>query len=102
MIFVPIYEEVLFRGILFLLVLRFVKLWPAIILVSFLFAIWHVKNIFWLSTGAFVYQVGYTFILSLILCYVTYRVESIWPAIILHFINNVLALLTIIFCIFCI
>lgn len=88
--FVPIYEEVLFRGIILGALLNKKNIWSAIIISSILFGIWHLKNIGYVDVEATITQVLYTMcIIGPILGYVTVKTKSIIPAIIVHYIHNV-------------
>lgn len=90
LLFVPIYEEMIFRGIF----LKYFKTQygnlQSILIVSILFGLWHFKNIFWLSSDALISQIAYTsLIFSPILAWITIKTRSIWPAVILHYLNNI-------------
>lgn len=64
----------------------------AIALTSVLFALWHLKNIFFLPPGALLYQMAYTgLIVSPVLSYITLKTRTVWPAVILHYLNNLAA-----------
>jgi membrane protease YdiL (CAAX protease family) len=80
---VPFTEELLFRGFLFRAVrskLNFV--WTALI----------VSTLFGLVHGAVVVGLD-VFVLSLVLCYLRERTNSLWPGIILHALKNSVAFL---------
>jgi membrane protease YdiL (CAAX protease family) len=88
MIFVPIYEELIFRGLLLKYFERYGKV-TSIFITSTLFGLWHLKNIFWLDPTSLRDQILYTaLIFSPITCFVTQKTKSIWPAVILHYLNN--------------
>lgn len=77
----PFIEEIIFRGFIFP---ALTKRWGIIggaILTSILFAIAHWQ----LNVSV------YTLILSLLLCFMYYKLRSIWPGIFLHMINNYIA-----------
>lgn len=77
----PLVEEILFRGFLFGVLKKTYRFWVAAALTSLTFAIAH---------GA--WNVGVdTFALSLVLCYLRYYYDSLYPAIFLHMIKNGLA-----------
>jgi len=91
-LFAPIYEEIIFRGIIFVVLLNKVKLKKAIIYTSIIFGLWHLKNIFFLDRQNLIGQIIYTgTIFSSIMCYITYKTKTIWIATILHYINNISA-----------
>ncbi len=76
-------EELLFRG--FLLTAFRVEQYPvaAILVTSLMFGVFHM-NVFQLITGM---------VLGSVLGFVTYKTKSIYPAMILHFMNNGIAVL---------
>lgn len=79
----PIVEEIIFRGFLFGVLKKSYRFWVAAILTNLTFAIAH---------GA--WNVGVdTFALSLVLCYLRYNYDSIYPAIFLHMAKNGMAYL---------
>ncbi|MBD3362446.1 CPBP family intramembrane metalloprotease [Candidatus Dojkabacteria bacterium] len=89
-IFAPIYEEIIFRGIIFGGLLYTFSFTKSLIISSALFGIWHFKNIFTqknkrkllfqiLTTGIF-----YGPIFALI----TYHTGSIWVSVMIHYLNN--------------
>jgi membrane protease YdiL (CAAX protease family) len=89
LLFVPIYEEAIFRGI----ILRFFEkkygFWSAIALSSTLFAIWHLKNIFWLEPSQLIHQMVYTgLFFGPITAFITLKLRSIWPSVAIHYLNN--------------
>jgi membrane protease YdiL (CAAX protease family) len=89
LLFVPIYEEAIFRGI----ILRFFEkkygFWSAIALSSVLFAVWHVKNIFWLEPHQLIRQMLYTgMVFGPVMAFITLKLRSIWPSVAIHYLNN--------------
>jgi membrane protease YdiL (CAAX protease family) len=87
--FVAFYEEFLFRGVMLKFFEKHYGKLRAIIFTSFLFGIWHLKNVFWLNQSDLLKQVLYTaLIFSPVLSWVTLKTRSVWPAVILHFLNN--------------
>ena len=79
----PIAEEVIFRGYLFGKLKKTYRFWIATIITSLTFGLAH---------GA--WNVGVdTFALSLVLCYLRYNYDSLYPAIILHMLKNGFAFL---------
>jgi len=87
--FVAFYEEFIFRGWALKFFEQYYGKVRAIVFTSFLFGIWHLKNFFWLSEPALVHQILYTsLIFSPVLCWITLKTRTLWPAVILHFLNN--------------
>ncbi len=79
----PIVEEIIFRGFLYGTLKKTYRFWVAAILTSLTFAVAH---------GA--WNVGVdTFALSIVLCYLRYNYDSIYPAIFLHMVKNGMAYL---------
>lgn len=79
----PFVEELLFRGFLFSAFRRKFGFWFGSLLVSLLFAVAHGQ----LNVGIDV------FVLSMFLCYLRERIGSLWPAIALHMLKNLVAFL---------
>ncbi len=77
----PFTEEVLFRGFIFHTLTRYMKPWLAIAISSAIFAAFHLK------AGVFFPLM----FLGAVLTTLTWRTQSIWPAIVFHIINNSLA-----------
>ena len=75
-----IFEECLFRGFLFKAFKGFEKPFVAILVTSILFGIFHL-NIFQFFTGI---------LLGIPLAYITYKSKSIYPAMVLHLLNNLI------------
>lgn len=91
-LFIPIYEEIIFRGFILEYAQRHLSWTNAIALTSALFSLWHLKNIFFLPVGGLIYQMLYAgLIVSPLLSYITLRTRTIWPNVILHYLNNVLS-----------
>jgi len=91
-LFAPIYEEVLFRGFILYGLMNLYSTTTAIIVSSLLFGIWHFKNIFWVKKTNLIYQMAYTgLILGPVMALVTIWSGTIWPAVILHYINNLVS-----------
>lgn len=87
--FAPVYEEILFRGLLFGGLLTIYPMIKALIISSLIFGIWHLKNIFVMSPKRVLYQILYAGIIfgpitSLVILYT----QSIWIGVIIHYINN--------------
>lgn len=74
----PIWEEMIFRGVLLFVLMKKLRFWPAAIISSVLFGVMHTDII-----GATIFGIA--------LCYLTWKTQSLWPAIIIHIINNFLA-----------
>ena len=90
----PIYEEIIFRGILLGLFLKQFSLFKSIVLTSILFGIWHLKNIFFVDIEELTRQIIYTgLIYSPVMCFLTYKTKTIWIASIIHYLNNFLVFL---------
>lgn len=82
----PIVEETVFRGFIFPALSKWKGALVGAVLTSLLFGFAHLQ-----------FNVSlYTLILSLLLCYMYYRLRSIWPGIFLHMINNYIAYMALI------
>ena len=91
--FAPIYEEIIFRGFIFVGLQRIYSLKKSAIITCLLFSIWHFKNIFWLSPAQLIDQMLYAgFIIGPIFIYITVKTKSIWPGVMLHYANNIISL----------
>ena len=80
-IIAPIAEEVLFRGVVYNTLSKKVSIKWTIIIQAILFGVFH---------GNIVQGIYATFI-GLVYGYVTYKTKSLWPAIIMHIVNNTVA-----------
>ena len=90
--FAPVYEELLFRYLILVVVLHFSDFRIASGASSFLFGLWHVKNIKYQSLEVTAYQCLYTgLFLGPLFAYVTILSGSIYAAIFLHTLNNYLS-----------
>lgn len=89
--FAPLYEELLFRGLLLGFLMTRTTPSRAVFLTSLLFGFWHFKNALWMPVQPVLFQVLYAFVLGLLLSFSTLRHQSIVPAVILHFLNNIIA-----------
>lgn len=76
----PIIEEILNRGIVLSRLRTAMPLWLAVVLCSLLFGVEHFD----------VYQGIYTFLISLVMCLVTIKFDSIYPSMIVHMLFNLL------------
>lgn len=74
-------EEMLFRGIIFNSMKKRYRLPVAVGIVAALFGFYHMSLVKFIPTG----------LLGLVLCYVTYKAGSIYPAMLMHFVNNALS-----------
>lgn len=82
-------EEILMRGFLFHSLRSKLSFWHSTLVVSVLFGFAHVQ----FATGEPLLWVAFidTFILSIVLCYMTERFRTLWPAILAHAIKNGIA-----------
>lgn len=71
-------EEMLFRGFIYNSMKARYRVTTAICIVSVLFGIYHMSLIKFIPTG----------LIGLVLCYVAYKTKSIYPSMMMHFINN--------------
>ena len=89
LLFVPIYEEVIFRGLILGFLMGKMSDRGAIIASSALFGLWHLKNFSSMETQALISQVVYTgVILGPILAWIAIKKKTIWPGVIIHYLNN--------------
>ncbi|MBD7913542.1 CPBP family intramembrane metalloprotease [Clostridium sp. Sa3CUN1] len=77
----PIAEEFLFRGVVYNTLNRKISVRWTIIIQAILFGVFHGNLI----------QGSYATLLGVIFGYVTYKTKSLWPAIIMHMTNNLVA-----------
>jgi hypothetical protein len=88
-LFVPISEEILFRG--FILGALEIAYGPvrAVAISSLLFGLWHLKNVFWLTEYQLIHQMLYTtLIFGPVTASLALKTRTIWPGVILHYLNN--------------
>lgn len=87
-------EELLMRGFLFMGLRKSMGFWPSTMVVSLIFGVAHLQ----FGTGEPLLWSAFadTFVLSVVLCYLTEKYKTLWPAILVHAIKNSLAF-TIIF-----
>lgn len=96
-LFVPIYEELIFRGLILMGLSRLYSAKKAIIISSLLFGLWHLKNIFYLDTPHMIEQLIYTtFVFGPITAWLALKLRTLWPGVILHYLNNLLAPLSLV------
>ena len=88
-LFVPITEEILFRGfILGALEIAYGRIW-AIVVSSVPFGLWHLKNAFWMGNDELAQEIAYTTLFfGPVTAILTIKARSIWPGVILHYLNN--------------
>ncbi len=85
----PIYEELIFRGWILGRLVRRHSNAIAIAVSSLLFGLLHLRNIFWLDTPTLARSMAFTgLVLGPLLGWLTLRCRSVWPAVILHYVNN--------------
>jgi membrane protease YdiL (CAAX protease family) len=88
-LFVPITEEVLFRGFVLGALEIAYGPWRAIVFSSLLFGLWHLKNTFWMTDYRLLHQMIYTaFVFGPVTAYLSLRLRTIWIGVILHYLNN--------------
>jgi membrane protease YdiL (CAAX protease family) len=88
----PIVEEIVFRGYLLTNLKKYINVYASAIVVSVLFAAAHLE----LGSGVspnFAAALD-TFVLSLVLVYVTHKTNSLYPAIGIHAVKNLIAFVT--------
>jgi len=85
----PIAEEIMMRGLLFSGLRTRLKLLPAMVITSALFAVAHLE---FGSGNALLWTAAMdTFILSLVLCFLREKTHSLIPGMILHGLKNCIA-----------
>lgn len=85
----PIYEELVFRGWILGRLARGHSRMLAIAVSSLLFGLLHLRNIYWLETPRLLGLMAYSgLFLGPLLALVTLRCRSVWPAVLLHYVNN--------------
>jgi sodium transport system permease protein len=77
-VLIPVCEELAFRGFVFSGLQRHFSPWKALMLSSFLFALYHMN----------VFQFIPAFLLGLVLGLLAARTRSIWPGVLLHALHN--------------
>lgn len=97
-LFAPIYEEMIFRGMIFGSLMKKYNLFVSVVLSSLLFGLWHFKNILFLDNGAVLSQILYTTLIAgPIFALATFKTKSLWAGTILHYINNLVNFLIILY-----
>lgn len=91
-ILAPIYEEIIFRGVILTLLVTNLGTARAILFSAFLFGLWHFRNILYLGPEAALWwQMIFTFGLGIVLAWITIKTQSVWPSVVLHYLNNIWA-----------
>ena len=90
---VGLFEEMAFRGVVFLGILekrraRVLDIVIAIIISSIIFGIVHSLNFFYMSPFAVIQQIGYSFLIGAMCSVVLVRTKNIWLCVVLHAIFN--------------
>lgn len=80
-IIAPFAEEFLFRGVIYNTLSKKISIRWTIIIQAILFGVFHFNLI----------QGVYATLLGLVFGYVTYKTKSLWPAVIMHILNNLIA-----------
>ena len=85
----PVYEELVFRGWILGRLARGHSRTLAIAVSSLLFGLLHLRDIYWLEPPALLRLMAFAgLVLGPLLAWVTLRCRSLWPAVILHYVNN--------------
>jgi uncharacterized protein len=83
------YEELLMRGVLFTGLRSRLSFWVTLLITSFIFGAAHLE---WMGDNPLNYAAAIdTFLLSVVLVYLRESSKSLWPAIFLHAIKNLIA-----------
>ncbi len=90
---VGLFEEMAFRGVVFLGILerrsaRALDIVIGIIISSVIFGVVHSLNFFYMSPGAVLQQIGYSFLIGAMCSVVLVRTKNIWLCVVLHAIFN--------------
>ncbi|MCB9809144.1 CPBP family intramembrane metalloprotease [Candidatus Nomurabacteria bacterium] len=89
--FASVYEEIIFRGLVFFPLLTVLSPTWVIALTSIAFGLWHLKNHQYHSRRSLLGQVIYAGLLfAPLVGVITFFAGNIWPAIIIHTLNNLL------------
>lgn len=80
-IIAPFTEEFMFRGVIFKTLNKNISILWTIIIQALFFGLFHGNLI----------QGTYATLLGLVFGYITYKTRSLWPAVIMHMINNIIA-----------
>lgn len=92
-VFVAIFEELAFRGVLFLSILKNCKsrkgIFASILISSALFGLFHMVNlIYGASFSSVMLQVGYSTLIGCMCAFVLLKTHSVWLAVIVHAVYN--------------
>lgn len=82
-------EELLMRGFLFMGLRKTMGFWPSTLVVSLLFGVAHLQ--FGIGEPLLWSAFADTFVLSIVLCFLTEKYRTLWPAILVHAMKNGLA-----------
>jgi hypothetical protein len=89
-LFVPITEEILFRGLILGALEIAYGSTRAVVISSAFFGLWHLKNIFWLTNYHLIHQILYTtLIFGPITAVIALKTRTVWLGVILHYLNNI-------------
>ncbi len=90
LVLAPVYEEMIFRGLILGALMYSFSWKKALLYSSLLFGLWHLKNVYYYDIQQTLGQALYTgLFLGPILGYLTIKTKSIWPGVILHYLNNI-------------
>ncbi|TSC59185.1 MAG: Abortive infection protein [Candidatus Peregrinibacteria bacterium Greene0416_19] len=91
-LFVPIYEEIIFRGFILEALAKRYSPVASVLLSSLLFALWHAKNIFFVPVNDVIMQMIYTgCVIGPIFGFMAMKKRTVWPSVILHYLNNIVS-----------
>ncbi|MEK4248666.1 CPBP family intramembrane glutamic endopeptidase [Paenibacillus sp. FSL W7-1287] len=77
-------EELLFRGVLLLMLTAFLPGWLSVLLITIVFTAMHYKN----QYEGQPYLLGYLCIMSLITGFITVEQQTLWSALMIHAVSN--------------
>ncbi|MGL5354251.1 MAG: lysostaphin resistance A-like protein [Clostridium sp.] len=77
----PFAEELMFRGVIYKTLSKSMSITSVIVLQGVLFGVYHMNLV----------QGLYATFLGILFGYVTYKTKSLWPAIIMHMVNNIVS-----------
>lgn len=87
-----IYEEIIFRGFVLFGLLMYLPTTWSVAISSFLFGLWHIKNIKWQTKKETVHQVMYTgLVFGPVASILMIWTATIWIAVIFHYTHNIMA-----------